>query len=90
MLSFVKDRALIGRPNAPDKLACHFHAVPFQRNTRAFSLPPKSLVPPTAHAFRADVAVTPRSKAPPAGLGLGTRVHALPFQCKISVFGLMT
>ncbi len=37
---------------------------------------------PTAQALVAEVAVTPR-KLGPAGVGLNTRDHAVPFQCKI-------
>gem|GEM_PF-3168070 len=41
---------------------------------------------PTAHALRADVAATPKSQPPPAGRGLGTRVHPVPFQPSIRVW----
>jgi hypothetical protein len=37
-------------------------------------------VQPTAHALDAEVAATP-ANSPPAGLGVRTWVHDLPFQC---------
>src|SRR5690348_15685704 len=67
----------------------HLQAVPFQRKISAVALFLVTLpVKPTAHALRADVAVTARSPAPRPGVGLGTRVHAVPFQCTIRVLGL--
>jgi hypothetical protein len=43
------------------------------------------LLQPTAHALLADVAATPKRMLP-AGLGLGIRFQAAPFQCAISVW----
>jgi hypothetical protein len=51
------------------------HALPFQRR----------ITLPTAQALLAEVAVTPSRESSGPGLGLGTRFHALPFQCKIKV-----
>ena len=45
-------------------------------------------VEPTAQALPADVAATP-DRLLPAGAGLGTCFHALPFQAMISVLGLL-
>src|SRR5215472_11780607 len=41
---------------------------------------------PTAHAFAAEVAATPKKVAPPGtGFGLATRVQVLPFQWLITL-----
>ena len=42
-------------------------------------------VQPTAQALVADVAATPVRMPPPAGVGLGTHFHTVPFQRRISV-----
>ena len=46
----------------------------------------QSMVQPTAQALPADAAATADS-APGPGLGLATRCHDVPFQCRISVWG---
>jgi hypothetical protein len=45
----------------------------------------KALVTPTARALSAELAATPMSSAAPAGVGLGTCVHPLPFHRSIRV-----
>jgi hypothetical protein len=37
---------------------------------------------PTAHVLLAELVATPARELP-VGLGLGTRFHAVPFQCTI-------
>src|SRR5262249_38826538 len=74
------------RPSATD-VDTTFQVVPFQRSTRGDPPPPPES-PPTAQALRADDAATANRPVPslPSGLfGLGTRVHVLPFQCRITV-----
>ena len=63
--------------------ACR-HEVPFQRMIRVLFGPFAQALQPTAQAFPAEVAATPK-KVLPAGPGLDTCFHDLPFQCKISV-----
>src|SRR5258708_39300045 len=69
-------------------LATRVHLVPFQRRMRVL-VPAGPLVElPTAHALPADVTATPLrelSCAGPPGLGLATRVHLAPFQCRMRV-----
>jgi hypothetical protein len=55
--------------------------LPFHRSIKVVPV----LEEPTAQALVADVAATPASAAPPAGLGLGTCFHAVPFQRRIKV-----
>src|SRR6266852_2468192 len=66
-------------------LATRTHLVPLHRRMRVLSPRPPAAVP-TAKALRADVAPTPLRKlsrpGPPA-LGLDTRSHFLPFQCRM-------
>src|SRR5689334_15639557 len=65
------------------------HARPFQRIiTGRLGPSTKALVAPTAQAERADRTVTPNSQ--PLRSGAGTRRHALPFQCRISVLSVPT
>src|SRR5215813_8781013 len=65
-----------------------FHDDPSQWSTSvSWSAP--SAVYPTVHALVEDVAVTPNRtsfSACPPGFGLGTRFHAVPFQCRTSVW----
>ncbi len=69
--------------------AGHFHAVPFQCKSRILGLGAEKVpVCPTAQALRPEVAATEKRTPPPAEVGLGTRVHAVPFQRRISVLGL--
>jgi len=57
------------------------HTLPFHRKISG-----RPFFPPTAHASEAETAATPLRVSPPGtGFGLGTRVHAGPFQCMISV-----
>src|SRR5215470_12332363 len=69
-----------------------FQAVPFQCRMRARlvslarALPP--MVKPTAQVLLAEVVPTPVRSLPAAGLGLGTRAHLVPFQCRIRVWSL--
>ncbi len=69
-------------------MGTRFQALPFQRTIRVCCTFPTEYVP-TAHAFLADVAVTPKSwllaAAPPTS-GLFIVFHAVPFQCSISVW----
>src|SRR5262249_3448532 len=70
-------------------LGTSFQLRPFQRSIRVLSLVAVAYVP-TAHALLAEVAATalrPVSLTRPAGFGLGTRAHFVPFQCSIRVFG---
>jgi hypothetical protein len=60
------------------------HFLPFHRSIRAWAWLVALKVSPTAQALRAESAATP-DKLLCDGLGLGTRFHALPFQCRISV-----
>jgi hypothetical protein len=68
----------------PGAVATCFQECPFQCTAR-----PASAVVPTAHALSADFALTAARKSLPAwlwlGFGLGTRFHALPFQCRMTV-----
>ncbi len=43
---------------------------------------------PTAQARSAEAAATPLTTAPPTGVGLGTRLHTLPFQRRIRVLAM--
>jgi hypothetical protein len=71
---------------SPAVTGSRVHAWPSQRkiSTRGWL---SSMVPamPTAHAFADEIAVTLLSALFPGRLGLGTRDHPAPFQCKISV-----
>src|SRR6516225_2486868 len=73
-------------------LATCFHAVPFQCTIMVWVVPPVGpkqwLAQPTAQALRAEVAATPLSAPILASAGLGIRVQAVPFQCRITVCGL--
>src|SRR5262249_43929564 len=71
---------LLGMLRQPPWVA-HFQAMPFQRRIRVlgWAVPWK----PTAQASLAEVVATPARKLP-AGLGPGTRFHAVPFQCEIT------
>src|SRR5260370_21147475 len=61
------------------------HGGPFQRSISG-TLPVFVKVSPTAQALVAEVAVTPLSSDEiPGGVGLLTRAHAAPFQCRITV-----
>ena len=65
-------------------LGTRCHAVPFQCRIRVVPLPDEHLpAQPTAHALRADRAVTRPGRR--AGLGLGTRFQVLPFHRAIRV-----
>jgi hypothetical protein len=59
--------------------------LPFQCKINVDAVPPPMPVMPTAQAFLADSAAAPCRALPRTGLGLGTRFHPRPFQCKISV-----
>src|SRR5260370_40499935 len=65
-------------------LGTRFHALPSHRRIRLMPGPHPQLMSPTAQALLADVAATPKRKSArpllASGLGLGTRVHAVPFQ----------
>src|SRR3984957_17240194 len=66
------------------------HFRPFQCRISPRNGPANSeVVAPTAHALRADRAVTPSRKSPVflagCGFGLATRFQLWPFQCRISV-----
>ena len=64
----------------------HFQVLPFQRKITVLVLVlVLVLAEPTAQASLADVAVTPERAASAPGLGLGTRVHAVPFHRTITV-----
>src|SRR5262249_53737185 len=70
-------------------LATSFQVWPSQCSIRVLSVLPV-LYAPTAQASLAEVAATafrPISANGPAGFGLGTCAHFVPFQCSISVFG---
>src|SRR5215475_11547209 len=73
-------------------LGTRTHLVPFQCRISVRSVVPAAERLPTAHALVVEVALTPRNTlgfpAPP-GLGLATRAHDLPFQCKITVRALL-
>src|ERR1035438_9318881 len=62
------------------------HAVPFQRRISACSGPPLMLgrLVPTAYTSLPDRAATPVSSVSAPGVGLGTMLHVVPFQCSIS------
>ena len=69
-------------------LGTRVHAVPFHRSIRGSPSPPTAqLKQPTAQVLRAEVAATPRRGLllDRAGVGLGTRVHAVPFHRSIKV-----
>src|SRR5262249_30646446 len=67
------------------------HTLPFHRKISRPCPSPRNtgagrFSPPPAHASEAETAATPLRVSPPGtGFGLGTRVHAVPFQCMISV-----
>src|SRR5215472_15728310 len=65
----------------------YLQVVPFQCKSKVLGLRvDKVPVCPTVQAFRVEVTATLYRVAPPCGVGLGTRVHAVPFQRRISVF----
>ena len=72
-------------PSGPDT---RFQTLPFQCRIRLPPGPHPHVMSPTAQALPAETMATLfrlfRSPAP--GLGLGTRFHTLPFQCRITFF----
>src|SRR5262250_1919250 len=65
-----------------------FQAWPFQCRAMVAPAPLPVLNSPTVQTFVADVAATPlriTSVTGPAGLGLATRFHFVPFQCRTRV-----
>src|SRR5215469_9002194 len=66
-------------------LATVVHAVPFQFSVRVCPwVAPAGWVMPTAHtSFAALLVVTPVRLSPVPGEGLGTMLHAVPFQCSM-------
>ena len=68
-------------------LATVVHAVPFQLSVRVCaSVVPVGWVTPTAHTSLAALDVVTLVRLSPApGEGLGTMLHAVPFQCSMSV-----
>src|SRR6266700_2888055 len=66
-------------------LATWVQVRPSQCSRRAWVPLPEALAEPTAQAFWGVRAVIPDRSVRVPGLGLGTRVHALPFQCRMKV-----
>src|SRR5437867_515703 len=90
--------SLADAAETPSKPACEpgptglglgttLHSVPSQCNTSVRLGPFMILYKPTAKTSLADTAATSRSSLLPRmeGLGLGTMLHSLPFQCSMSV-----
>jgi hypothetical protein len=71
-------------PSAENGLRTFVQVLPFHRSIRAWPWLVALKVSPTAQALRAESAAT-LDRLLWSGLGLGTRFHALPFQCRISV-----
>lgn len=69
-------------PNSsPLELASRLHDVPFQCWIRAVP----ARVEPTTQALRADVAVTAKGRGmEPAGFGIGSGFHAVPFHRRMA------
>src|SRR5215471_13852199 len=64
------------------------HAVPFQCSIKVLLLSPSPVLlrPPTAQALVGEMAATPSNPLVKEWVfGLGTCVHAVPFQCSIKV-----
>jgi hypothetical protein len=59
--------------------------VPFQCSIKVKLPPALAGSEPTAHALLAEVAATEISSLSAEGLGLGTCVQAVPFQCSAKV-----